>query len=123
MGPDIDDFIVALAVGKNTGGAQAVQVRQRFQRTRIQPVGERVVEQEGGESQQGRFVIAVLAEGLRRPQVVGIAQFGSPRFVDRLVARLSVRAEVALQVRGQVGAEAVVVQQGVVDVEQEHHSR
>ena len=57
---------------------------------------------------------------LQRAEVVAIAELEEQVLQDRPVAVARGRAELALEPAAQVGLDAVVVEQRVVDVDQEH---
>ena len=57
---------------------------------------------------------------LQGAQVIGVAEFLSQLLEDRPVALLRIGADLARQMAPQVVGYAVVVEQRVVDVEQEH---
>src|SRR5438094_10509142 len=59
------------------------------------------------------------AIALERAEVVGVAELGAERLADRPVSLLPLRPDLARQVALQVGGDAVVVDERVVDVEQE----
>ena len=68
--------------------------------------------------QQRGLVVEARAEALQRGEVVGDAGFLAHRCVQCPIAVALRDAESALEMRTEVGAEAVVVEQRVVHVEQ-----
>src|SRR4029079_17696919 len=58
---------------------------------------------------------------LQRAQVVGVAQLGAQLFEDRPVPVPPCGAELALEMVSEIILHAVVVEQRVVHVQQEHH--
>src|SRR5262249_44629724 len=61
------------------------------------------------------------AVALERTEVVGVAQLLPDLLEERPVARARRCGDFSLEALAQVGAEPIVVEQGVVDVQQEHH--
>src|SRR5690348_1509208 len=109
-----------VAVGQHHAGAESCEVRNRVQRTRIYARGEVVFQQVGRQILRAQFVIAFQPEALNRAEVVGVTQLFAQVFVDLPVLFRGVRAEHVRDVLVEIILHAVVVEQGVVDVEQEH---
>ena len=103
-----------------TVGPKAARCSIDVERAREEPVGERIVDQERRDGEQVRVARVLDAVALQRAEVVGVAELGAQRFEDRPVALLALGADLAREVALQVGGDAVVVEQRVVDVEQEH---
>src|SRR3546814_14686242 len=78
------------------------------------------LEHVAGHAQQVRIVLAALAERLQRGEVVGIPEPFALAFVQCPVLVAGVGAKVAPQALVQVGLEAIVVQPGVVEIQQEN---
>ena len=109
-----------VAVGQDHRRPPRGEALDDVERGRIEAVGERVLQEERGQPEHVRIVRVLHAVALQRPQVVGVAELGAQRFEDRPVALLTLGAERARQVPLEIGGHPVVVEQGVVDVEQEH---
>src|SRR5438270_1783791 len=61
------------------------------------------------------------AVALERAEVIGVAKLGPELFEDLPVALLALAAEGGLQVAPQILLDPIVVEQGVIDVEQERN--
>ena len=109
-----------VAIGQHHRRPQRVQVRDGFQDPRVEPLCEGIFQQECRHLQQVRILVQARAEYLQRTEVIGVAQLVTQRSVDRAIARALRGAEVALQARVEIDAEAVVVEQRVVDIQQEY---
>ena len=108
-----------VAVGEDDRLAEAWRRARGVERAGKQPVGERVVDQERRHRQQVRIARVHQSVALQGAQVVGVAELGAQRLED-LEVQLGPRgADLLEQVAAEVGAHPVVVEQGVVDVEQE----
>jgi hypothetical protein len=113
-----------VAVGEHDGGETARAARSNgIERARIQPVGKRIIEDEFTDAKQSHVVFEPESETLQRGQVVRVAGLVAHGRVQRPVAVALLRTERLLEMRGEIRAEAVVVEQRVVDVEQPHRRR
>jgi hypothetical protein len=114
-----------VAVGQDHRRPDARQLRERVERAGEDALAERVVDQEARHLQQRMRLDAaprhVLPVQLQRAEVVGVAELVAQLLEARPVQRGALGAERAHQVLAQVLDEAVVVEQGVVDVDQEDH--
>ena len=112
-----------VAVGQDHRRAEPAEARDDVERARIEPLGERIVDEEARHRQQpvrGRAArLDVGAVALQRAEVVGVAELAAQRLELDPVAIGARDAELAHEVLAQVGDDAVVVEQRVVDVEQE----
>jgi hypothetical protein len=59
---------------------------------------------------------------LQRAEVIGIAELGAQLLEDRPIALLPLMPDLAFEMALEVGANTVVVEQRVVDIEQENHA-
>jgi hypothetical protein len=100
-----------------TVGPQALE---HVERLRVEPVGERIVHQERRRRQQARIPRILHPIALQRAEVVGIAELRPEPLEDRPVALLALRPDLAGEEALQVGGDAVVVEERVVDVDQEY---
>jgi hypothetical protein len=112
-----------VAVGQDHGRAVTAELRDDVQCARVEPLCERIVDQKARHRQQpvraraARLDVGAVA--LQRAEVVGIAELAAQALELDPVAVGARRTELAHQVLAQVGDDAVVVEQRVVDVEQE----
>src|ERR1700691_183275 len=109
-----------VAVREDHRRPQGAQVRDRRECRFIDEPGEGVLQQKIRHLQQPRVIVQPRAEGLQACQVIGdpepLAQLGK----DAEIALARGRAEMQFEARSQVGREAIVVEQRIVDIEQEH---
>ena len=73
--------------------------------------------------EQAQIVHVLDAVLLQGAEVVRVADLRAPCLEDGPVALLAVAPDLALEVAHEVGNHPIVVEQGVVDVEQEHDAR
>ena len=102
---------------------ERAQVREDVERPCVQPVGERVAEEVAGRLEQARISIRPLPPLLHGTEIVAKAELDEPPLLDRPVALRELLAERLDEVRLQVVANPVVVEQCVVDVDEEGHRR
>ena len=98
------------------------RLRSRFSTSRasgIQPVGERVVHEEGGHRQQLDLARVLDAVALEGAEIVAIAQLREQILQDPPIAIARGDAIGPLEMVLQVLLDAVVVEQRVVDVDEE----
>src|SRR5882762_800003 len=112
-----------IAVGEDDRGSETPATRERCQRTRIEPVRERVVHQEERHPQQLRIVEVLQAIALQSAEIVGVTELRAQLFENRPVAVAARAAELALQMGAEIGLHGVVVEERIVHVEQEHDFR
>jgi hypothetical protein len=91
------------------------------ERVREEPVREGVFDEVGRDGEQVRVVGVLDAVALEGAEVVGVAQFGAQLFEDDPVAPGALAPYLALQEAPEVAGDPVVVEQGVVHVEEEDH--
>ena len=103
-----------------TVGPSLPEFFEHLERIRIEPVGERIVDQELRHRKQPVRRLAVLFEvgavALQRAEIVGIAEF-LPELLEMRPVKLAGLAELAGQVLAQIVGDAVVVEQRVVDIQ------
>src|ERR1022692_4052913 len=92
----------------------------RIERERVAQLRERVLEQVFGHPQQLGAVVEAGTKRLQGRQIVGAPQFVAQCLKQVPIAIALDRPERALEAHAQVRGEAVVVQQGIVDVQQKH---
>jgi hypothetical protein len=109
-----------VAVGQHHHRRGALQMGQNLQRAGVQPLGKGVVEQPGRHRQQLHVQRVLGAVALQRAQVVAVAQRVPQLLQEGRVPVAARRAVGLLQVLPDVGLDAVVVEQRVVHVHQEH---
>src|SRR5215472_11753617 len=110
-----------VAVGEDHARAQLLAVRDGVERTRIEPVGEWVIEQERGHFEDVRIARILDAVALEGAEIIRVAEFLAELLEQHPVALLPLSAKGPSQVFAQVGGDTVVVEQGVVDVEQKNY--
>src|SRR5262249_15025105 len=108
-----------VAIREDDGRAEAGGVLDRVDRARIEPVCERVVHQEARYGQQRVITRMADARVLERAQVVGVAELRAELLEDLEVLLRAFRADLLHEVAPQVERHPIVVEQGVVDVEED----
>ncbi len=108
-----------VAVGEHDRSPPATQPLEDVEGSGIEPIGEGVVHQIGGHRQE-LYISRVLDPiALQRAKIVAVAQIGEQLLEDRPVAVATGGAELALQMALKIGLNAVVVEQGVIDIDKE----
>jgi len=110
-----------VAVGEDDRWAPLGEVIDRVERPREEPVRERVIHEERGQAEHVGIARVLDAVALECPKVVGVAELGTERFENRPVPFLTIRSDLVGEVALEIGRDAVVVEQRVVDVEQTHN--
>src|SRR5208283_3769953 len=100
--------------------AEAPQMADDRQRLRKDHGGERIVQEVFRHAQQVRIVIEPGAKRLQAAQIIGKSQSLAQGGEYLPVALPAASAERLLQTIAQIRAEAIVVQQGVVDIQQKN---
>ena len=86
---------------------------------RVEALGKRIAEQEPREPQQPLLALLPFLPLLHGPEVVPVPELDEPPFLDRPVRARELVAVLRDEVGQQVVAEAVVVEERVVDVDEE----
>lgn len=107
-------------VGEHHRQTERAQVDDDVEGARVEQLLERVVEDEGRGREQRLVVVELGAKPLQGGQVVGASELVAQLGEARPVALAPGDAEIVLEPDSQIGCEAVVVEQGIVDIEQEH---
>ena len=108
-----------VAVGEDHRRGVGLEAFEDFQGAGVEDFGERVVDQPEREGQQLHFVRVFDSVLLQCPQVVAVAERVEQAFEDRPIAVARAGAEFAFDILFDVGLNAVVVEQRVVDVDEE----
>src|SRR5262249_5631210 len=113
-----------VAIRKNYRLTEAVQMGDDFERVRVQPLREWIVDQERGHQQQPRIVatltLLLRSIALQRSEVVGVAELAAQLLEDLPIAITARLTELALQMVAQIILHAIVVEQSVVHIQQEN---
>ncbi len=110
-----------IAIGEDDGGAPLFDVIDGVDRVGIEAVGEGVIDKEGRHGEEACVAGVFDAVALESAEVVGVAEFFAEGFENFEVADAGAVAEVFFEVAREVFADAVVVEEGVVDIEKEDH--
>jgi hypothetical protein len=95
------------------------QASQQLEGPWEQPIGERVVHEEGGHGQQLHLARVLDPEALESADVVSVAKLGKKVFENTPIALARGDAEAALEMILQVPLDPVVVKQRIVNVDEE----
>src|ERR1039457_5902364 len=117
--PDFARLEYHVAVRQDDRPAQAAQMIDGRQCSRIDQVRKRVLQQILRQVQQLRIAVEPGAKRLQTTQVIGDPKFFAKSAKDRPIALATAGAERQLQSIAEIRAESVVVEQGVVDIQQE----
>jgi hypothetical protein len=98
-------------------------VLHRVEGIRVEPRGEGIIDEEMRDGEQAGITGVFDAVALERAEIVGVAELGAELFEDFPVALLTLRADLLFQMVLEVVRNAVIVEQGVVDVEEEDEVR
>ena len=94
-------------------------VVERVERAGEEPVRERVRDEEVRDGEHAQVARPRVAIPLQRAEVVGVAELVAELLEELPVLAAAVLADLGVEMRAQVGGDAVVVEQRVVDVEEE----
>ena len=97
-----------------------LDVLHGIERIGIETVGKRILQQKVGDRHQMLVVRMVQAITLQRAEIIRVAQLGAQRFENLPVNLSALLANFRSQMGAQIGDHLVVVQQGVVHVEQKN---
>ena len=107
-----------IAIGQDHRRPEGAAVREHCQRTRIEAIGEGIIEQKERNTQQLRVVLVLQAIALQRAEVVRITELGAELLEDLPVTVPARKAHLALEVRAQITLHGIVIEKGIVDVEE-----
>src|SRR5262249_43531817 len=108
-----------VAVGEDDDRAPLFEVVDDVEGGWVEPIGERIVNEVVRDGEQVGIARGLDAVALKDAQVVGVAKLGAERLEDPPVALGALLAALALELALEIGGDAVVVEQGVVDVDEE----
>ena len=111
-----------VAIAENGGGAPSTDMFDSFERFSTEPFGERIIEEETGELKQVEIVRIFEPVFLKRAEVIGIAEVLALLLENAPVGLRATRANLPFQKGMDIAGDAVVVEQGVIDVEKEDHA-
>src|SRR5581483_6194074 len=94
-----------------------------FHTLRKQPSGKRVIDQVSGNRQQPHIMWVHFAVALQGPKIIGIPAFGPQAFEYSPISATASRADLTCQESAEIFDHPIVVEQGVVDIEQENPRR
>src|SRR6188472_301404 len=89
---------------------------------REQAIGKRVIDQKTGNGQKMWLVRLLTAVALQCAQIIGVTQFSPQLLEDAPITVCPFAPDLLFQMTLDVLGHAIVIQQGVVDIEQEHDS-
>jgi hypothetical protein len=121
--PDLVRLKDHVPIRQDDRGAAAAQVPDHLERSRVEPVGEGVIDQERGQREEVGIARVLEAVALERSQVIGVAQLPAQILEQSPVALLPLRADLLVQELLEVLGDPVVVEERVVDVEEEDDAR
>src|SRR6267143_1078761 len=107
-------------VGKDDRPRPAAEALEHVECSRVQPIGERVIHQIRGHRQQMDVLWMLDPIALQGAEIVPVAQIAEQLLEDRPVAVATRRSELAFKMALEIGLDAVVVEQGVVDIDKKH---
>jgi hypothetical protein len=110
-------------VREDHGASETGAARERAQGAGIEALRKRVIDQERGHSEQLRVIEVLQPVALQGPEVIGVPELRSQPLEQRPVTVAAGAAKLTLQVFAQVPLNGVVVDQGVVDIEQKDDFR
>ena len=109
-----------VAVGEDHRRTEHVELGNDVECPRVEPVGERVVDEPRRDPQHARLVRVGDPEALQRAEVVGVAELLPQLFEQREILARLLWPDLAVEIVVEILRDAIVVEQRVVDVEQEH---
>jgi len=95
-------------------------VLDRIEGVVIATIGERVIDEEIGDGEEPKFVGILGAITLESTKVIGVAQARSMLFENLPVVFRALRADFLDEMVFEIGSNAIIVEQGVIDVEEEN---
>src|SRR6266481_4340127 len=87
--------------------------------TRVQAVGERVIDQIGRHGEEVYVLLVLDPIPLQGAEVVAVAEFGEQLLEDSPVAVPALRPELVFEMALQIRLDAIVVEQCIVDINEE----
>ncbi|HUC70131.1 MAG TPA: hypothetical protein VMS01_02960 [Stellaceae bacterium] len=108
-----------VAIGQDDRPRPAAQSFQHIERTRIYPIGKRVIDQPRGHRQEMNVLGVLDPIALQGSEIVAVAEIGEELLKDRPVAVAADGPELAFEMAAQIGLDAVVVERCVIDIDQE----
>ncbi len=108
-----------VAVGEDDRGPEIAQSDQHLERARIEAIRERILEQVLGEGEQPGIPALRLPPLLHRAEIVAVPELDEAPLLNRPVRGARIRPVLPLEVPLEIVPEAIVVEEGVVDVDEE----
>src|ERR1700730_5228271 len=108
-----------VAVGQDHRPRPAAEPLKNVERSRVQPIGKRVIHQVRRHRQQMEVLGVLDPIALQGTEVIPVAQLGHQLFENCPIAVAARRSELALEMAFEIGLDAVVVEPSVVDIDKE----
>jgi hypothetical protein len=109
-----------VAVAEKDGGSPGLDVLNDVERVVKKALGKRIVDEKARDGQQAQVMRILASVTLQGAQIIHVTKFCAQLFENGPVALRPFWADLALEKSPQVGDDAVVVEQRVVNVEQEN---
>jgi len=116
---DLVGLVHRVAVGQDDHGRAVSERPDGLERAWIEPVAKRVLEQVGSDPQELGVPQALEPVSLESAEIVGIAELGPELFEELPITPLALIADDLDEVAFQVLTDSVVVEKGLVDIDQE----
>src|SRR6516162_4098247 len=107
-----------VAIGQDHRWPEGAAVREHCQRARIEAIDEGIIEEKKRNTQQLLVIRMLQAIALQRAEVVRITELGAQLLEDLPVTVPARKAHLALEVRAQIVLHGIVIEKGIVDVEE-----
>ena len=116
---DFERLEYDVAIGQNYGLAPLLDVLDRIQRIRIETGGKGIIDEKVRDGEQAGIAGILQAIALQGAEIIGVAKFGAQLLKNIPVNLLALRTDLLLEVALEISGDAIVIEQGVVDVEEE----
>src|SRR6185437_1083055 len=108
-----------VAVRQKDGRSDAVETLQHCEGARVEPLGERVIDEKGRHGQQLYLARVFVPVALERADIVAITQLREQILQDRPIALAGGSAKSAIEMLLEILLDPIVVEERVVYVEEE----
>src|ERR1700730_13757279 len=108
-----------IPIGKDHRPRPASEALENIERSRVEPIGEGVIHQIRRHRQQMDVLRVLDPIALQGAEIVPVAQIAEQLLEDRPIAVATRRSELAFEMALEIGLDAIVVEQGVVDIDKE----
>jgi len=109
-----------VAIAKQADRAPPFDVLDGIEGVGIETIGEGVVDEEMGDGEEPQFVGMLGAITLESTKVIGVAKARAMLFENLPVVFRALRADFLDEMVFEIGSDAIIVEQGVIDVEEEN---